>query len=232
MITNIIMNREREYLSFENYNKNQPHKKKHSVSLNSQTFKLNNDGYKIFVGNVPYQCTQEEFNECFKNVAGFIKAEIITIHKTNVSRGFGFVTVKTFQNAENLRKRDDIVLKGRTLRFTSYQHENINTNSDNSNNYVYVDGIPDGKNKEWLLKAFSQYKPIGKCFIAVNHETGMQKNNGVIEFLDDNMYKNVLSKRVHEIDGKIIETTRYKNKFSPYANTNNNQQYYKNFNRV
>src|SRR5437870_11420355 len=34
---------------------------------------------KIFVGNIPYQCTQEEFEKCFQNINGFMKAEIITI---------------------------------------------------------------------------------------------------------------------------------------------------------
>src|SRR5579872_1241907 len=88
----------------------------------------NNEECKIFVGNVPYNCIQEEFDECFKDVTGFIKAEIITVYKTHMSRGFGFVTMKTLQDAEILKQRDDIILKGRILRFTSYHNDIPNEN--------------------------------------------------------------------------------------------------------
>src|SRR6185503_1628656 len=115
-----------------------------------------NDECKIFVGNVPYQCTQEEFEKCFQNIDGFIKAEIITIYKTNMSRGFGFVTMRSVYEAELLKHRYDILFKGRTLRFTSYQNENSKLVMENLNNYVFVDGIPDGKNRQWLKFFFSE----------------------------------------------------------------------------
>ena len=35
---------------------------------------------KIFVGNVPFQCIEEEFKECFKDIPGFVDAEIVTRH--------------------------------------------------------------------------------------------------------------------------------------------------------
>jgi len=171
-----------------------------------------NDGYKIFVGNVPYHCTQEEFDICFTNVEGFIKAEIITMHKTNMSRGFGFVTVKTLHDAELLKRRDDIIFKGRTLRFTSYQEGTYKSVNETFTNYVFVDGIPDGKNREWLKKKFHHYEPIGRCFVSMDQETGNMKNYGVIEVLDENKYKHIVTKKWHDIDGKMIETTRYKNK--------------------
>ncbi|VBB17812.1 RNA recognition motif [Yasminevirus sp. GU-2018] len=173
---------------------------------------------KIFVGNVPYHCTQEDFDACFNNVSGFIKAEIITVYKTNMSRGFGFVTMRSQHEAEILKKREDITLKGRTLRFTSYQNETPKPPSDTSTNYVFVDGIPDGKTRGWLKEKFAQYEPLGRCFISMNPDTGELKNNGVIEVLDDSKYKEILAKKWHDVDGKMIETTRYRNKtgtFSP-----------------
>lgn len=173
-------------------------------------------GYKIFVGNIPYQCTQEEFDACFLNVEGFIKAEIITINKTNMSRGFGFVTVKTLHDAEILKKRNDIIFKGRTLRFTPYQDETYKPIIEICTNYVFVDGIPDGKNREWLKSKFSNYEPIGRCFISMNQDTGDMRSYGIIEVLDENKYKNIISKRWHDIDGKMVETSRYK-----YINQNN-----------
>jgi nucleolin len=170
----------------------------------------NNEECKIFVGNVPYQCSQEEFEKCFESVDGFIKAEIITVYKSNTSRGFGFITLRSLYDAEKLKYRDDILFKGRMLRFTSYQTYNSQLTMDNLNNYIFVDGIPSGKNREWLKKSFSEYEPIGRCFVAMHHETGKSKNNGLIEILDDLKYKAILSKGWHEFDGVILEASKYK----------------------
>lgn len=181
-------------------------------SMHEDLKDLKNGEYKIFVGNVPYQCTQEEFARCFQDVDGFIKAEIITVYKTNMSRGFGFVTMRSMYDAENLKQRDDIMFKGRALRFTSYQNENSKLVMENLNNYVFVDGIPEGKNRDWLRNCFSTYEPIGKCFVTMNHENGEMKGNGVIEIIDDSKYKNILAKKWHDVDGITLETSKYRTK--------------------
>lgn len=173
----------------------------------------NEDGEcKIFVGNVPYHCTQQEFIECFQSVPGFLNAEIITVHKTNISRGFGFVSVKNFECAEELKKRNDIILKGRNLRFTPYLHDSEKRSFDGYSNYVFVDGIGENKTNKWLKNVFSQYEPIGRCFVSVNQDTGEKKYNGVVEILDDEKYRLILNKRFHQINGITIETSRYKTK--------------------
>lgn len=164
---------------------------------------------KIFVGNVPYQCTQEDFEKCFEKVPGFIRAEIVPILKTNMSRGFGFVTMKSSVDAEKLKHRNDIIFKGRILRFTSYHHENLGLIQNNSNNYVYVNGIPDGKNRNWLKEAFSDYEPIKKCFVMIN-QNGETKRSGIIEVVEDSKYKSMLAKKYHNIEGEILDTTKYK----------------------
>ena len=175
-----------------------------------QSEDLRNEECKIFVGNVPYQCTQEEFARCFQNINGFIKAEIMTVYKTNISRGFGFVTMRTLHDAENLKQRYDILFKGRVLRFTSYQNENTKPMIETLNNHVFIDGIPEGKNRDWLRNYFDSYEPIGRCFITMNHKNGELKNNGVIEIIDDIKYKSILATKWHENDGVILETSKYR----------------------
>jgi hypothetical protein len=258
----------------------------------------NENSCKIFVGNIPYQCTQEEFEKCFKDIDGFVKAELIKIHGTNVSRGFGFVTMKTITSANILKNRNNITLRGRILRFTSYQtydsaqfsnnldtsricensvtisvnstnnNVNYNVNSDDTqkslhnithvdtfdiahvsshkcntklrkyynnssditnsreyqgglNNYVFIDGIPDGKNRKWLKNFFSDYEPLGKCFVSMNCSTGEIKNNGVIEIIDDTKYRLILSKKIHVVDGVSLETSKYKSKVYADMSINN-----------
>lgn len=180
-----------------------------------------NGNNKLFVGNVPYLCTQEEFEKCFEDVDGFKKAELITIYKckNNVSRGFGFVTMETPIDADKLKRRDDIVFKGRTLRFTQYKNDiikkliskNINDIHDVAyNNYVYVEGIPRWKNRKWLRTCFSEYEPIGKYFVRMNHNTGEFENTGILEICDDSKYKLLLSKKKHVCDNITLDVSGYK----------------------
>ena len=75
---------------------------------------------KIFVGNVPFQCNQDEFKKCFEKLKGFIKAEIVCKTGTNLSRGFGFITFDTPENAKNIIGINTIIFKDRKLRFTEY----------------------------------------------------------------------------------------------------------------
>lgn len=165
---------------------------------------------KLFVGNVPYNSTQKEFYNCFKNVDGFINAELIVNNNTGISRGFGFVTINTDINVNNL-KNTNIVFKERELRFTNYQNK-TNTYSYNSdNNYIYVNNIPEGKNRKWLKDCFNKYEPIGKYFIMMNHQTGQYKNCGIIEIINDNMYNKLLATKYIICYDKIkLNISRYK----------------------
>ncbi len=78
---------------------------------------------KIFVGNVPFHCTRDEFQECFKHLEGFETADIIRRYKSKLSRGFGFVVFKDEDQANKLLDMDDIMLKDRVLRFSPYEQD-------------------------------------------------------------------------------------------------------------
>lgn len=168
--------------------------------------------HKIFVGNIPFTCKQEEFTECFSNVDGFVRGEIITLHNTNVSRGFGFITVKSPDYIDKIKNRTDIICKGRVLRFTEYKpNKSVPSNAKPENKYLYINNIPQGKNREWLKNFFSDYEPIGKCFICVNRDTGIIRDYGIIEIVDDDKCRELLS--LGKITKNNITLTISPNKF-------------------
>jgi hypothetical protein len=82
--------------------------------------------YKVFVGNVPFSYNMKDFKECFENVPGFIKAEIVCKPNCENSRGFGFVTLDSENNMKNLIGKTDIQFKDRILRFTEYSFQEKN----------------------------------------------------------------------------------------------------------
>jgi RNA recognition motif-containing protein len=52
-------------------------------------------GIKLFVGNLPYEMTEENLNALFSEAGAVSSAKIITDRQTGQPRGFGFVEMET-----------------------------------------------------------------------------------------------------------------------------------------
>ena len=152
-----------------------------------------NNLQKVFVGNIPFNCSENTFTKAFYNhsVDGFIKGDIIKDKYLNKCRGFGFVLLNSIENAEKLKTRNDIFIEERKLRFTDYI-ETTEKPYYTKNTYIYIENIPQNVNREYLKQVFNQYQ-IGKYYINTDYDTGEQKTNGMIEILNYDNYKNLLN---------------------------------------
>lgn len=178
---------------------------------------------KIFVGNVPFQCVESEFKQCFRDVPGFVSAEIVTRHNSPYSRGFGFVTVKTAEDAKKLIQRNDIIFKNRILRFTEYNFQDKIKISKQQKNYLFVKNVPKDMNREQLKNIFSTKANIGACFINSNIRTGESRGNAVVEIKDDDIFEKLIADKFIKInDQQYFEVSRWRNKIKskPYIKDN------------
>jgi RNA recognition motif-containing protein len=57
---------------------------------------------RLYVGNLPEATSREDLEGVFADVANAVSIKLITDRKTNKCRGFGFVTVKTEEEADDL----------------------------------------------------------------------------------------------------------------------------------
>lgn len=193
---------------------------------------------KIFVGNVPYDCTACEFVECFKNMEGFMKAELINNTdkdkdkdkdkekmkdkiKDNNSRGFGFITFVNNSYAHNVLIRNDIFIRDRKLRFTPYtiKKNKITT----TNNYILLENITEDITRDDIYNEFKNYSDIGKCFIMCDRDTGQLLNKGLIEIYDNDSFIQLINLEQLYINNKIIKLSQY---------VNNDKQILTNVNRL
>jgi RNA recognition motif-containing protein len=55
---------------------------------------------RLYIGNLSEELTRQELEAVFAEVADSISTKLITDRKTNKCRGFGFVTVKTDEEAD------------------------------------------------------------------------------------------------------------------------------------
>lgn len=173
---------------------------------------------KIFVGNVPFQCNQIEFASCFEKMHGYIKAEIIYKLGTTISRGFGFVTFDSPENAKELLDKT-IIFKDRILRFTQYM-ANMELNmqpekhivpmqTESSKNLLIVKNV-DEMTRNDVFDFFSNFGSVGKHFIMTDHETGISKNYAVVEMIDKDVYDCLLKVKELKRGDQNLEISRWK----------------------
>ena len=173
---------------------------------------------KIFVGNVPFNCTKNEFNSTFKDIEGYQEGDIIINPKTMLCKGYGFIVFDTIENATNLKNRKDILILTRKLRFMDYYPNNLQYNAQynaqylttyTKDKYIFVEGIPNRKTRIYLKEIFIGYELLG-YYISTNTKTGSIKNHGRIELKYYEDYKKLLEKSlIEDNDGNILKLTKW-----------------------
>jgi RNA recognition motif-containing protein len=71
---------------------------------------------KLFVGNLSFEVTENDLNDAFAAHGTVTEANLMTDRATNRSRGFGFVTMSTAEEAQKaIAALNGTELKGRPL---------------------------------------------------------------------------------------------------------------------
>lgn len=71
---------------------------------------------KLFIGNLPYQTTNEELGEFFAQYGEVLSAAVIMDRATGRSKGFGFVEMTNDEEADAaIAKGDGAEFEGRKL---------------------------------------------------------------------------------------------------------------------
>jgi RNA recognition motif-containing protein len=74
-------------------------------------------GNRLYVGNLPFSATKETLREAFAASGEVTDVHIVTDRDSGQSRGFGFVTMGTAQQAANaIASMNGASLDGRALR--------------------------------------------------------------------------------------------------------------------
>ena len=128
----------------------------------------NNREYKIFVGNVPFDCTTLEFINCFKYLEGYVTCDIIKRYNSKISRGFGFIILTSKDQANKLLNEKNFKLKDRTLRFNKYisqqkKYKTVTTRYQTDPKLAYQEGYMAGHTigyQEGFKKGIEHQKTI------------------------------------------------------------------------
>ena len=144
----------------------------------NQNQNAEDEGHKVFLGNVAYDATEEELIALLKNQPGFLEAKIARYGGSNKTRGFGYVSFETQEQADGLIGNDQIMLNGRTLRFTKYEKNS----SKNKTTRAFIRGLSKETSNDALIAFFKKYGTVNQVVLHTNRETGENKGTGFVEF--------------------------------------------------
>ncbi|KAG0456055.1 hypothetical protein HPP92_023843 [Vanilla planifolia] len=132
---------------------------------------------KLFVGNLPYDVNSEKLARLFEN-SGIVKiSEVIYSRVTGHSRGFGFVTMSTVEEAENaIEMLNHYDLNGKLL--------------------VVNKAVPRG-----LEQVFSEHGRVLNARVVYDRETGRSRGFGFVSMSS----KNEVDDAIAALDGQNLD---------------------------
>ena len=170
---------------------------------------------KIFVGNVPFDCTNNDFRECFKNVNGYVTADLINM------RGFGFVVLQNVLNRDSLLSNNNFFIKNRKLRLSLY--DNQTKMKVEKSAYIIIEHISPNITRDDIYNEFKNFCEVGKCFIDTNRISGEKMSTGVVEIFDAEVLHQLLTLGTLLMHDKSEIILKPFNKLNKINKNNNNK---------
>ncbi|EOY22297.1 hypothetical protein QUC31_007662 [Theobroma cacao] len=161
---------------------------------------------KLFVGNLPYDVDSQSLAMLFEKAGTVEIAEVIYNRETEQSRGFGFVTMSSVEEAEKaaeLFNRYD--LNGRLL--------TVNKASPRGSRFdrpprvyepafrIYVGNIPWDVDNARLEQVFSEHGKVVEARVVYDRETGRSRGFGFVTMSSETE----LNDAIAALDGQILE---------------------------
>ncbi|KAJ4729340.1 28 kDa ribonucleoprotein, chloroplastic-like [Melia azedarach] len=156
---------------------------------------------KLFVGNLPYDVDSERLAQLF-NQAGVVEiSEVIYNRETDQSRGFGFVTMNTVEEAEKaveMFHRYD--LSGRLL--TVNKAAPRGSQPERPRTYrIYVGNLPWQVDDARLEQVFSEHGKVVNARVVCDRETGRSRGFGFVTMADETE----LNDAIAALDGQSLD---------------------------
>ncbi|XP_061366075.1 28 kDa ribonucleoprotein, chloroplastic-like [Gastrolobium bilobum] len=167
---------------------------------------------KLFVGNLPYDVDSQKLAMLFEQAGTVEIAEVIYNRESDQSRGFGFVTMSTVEEAETaVEKFNRYDLDGRLLTVNKAsprgsQPERPPRNFSSPRSFetglrVYVGNLPWDVDNARLEQIFSEHGKVVKARVVYDRETGRSRGFGFVTMSDETEMNDAIA----ALDGQSLD---------------------------
>ncbi|KAG0485844.1 hypothetical protein HPP92_009704 [Vanilla planifolia] len=161
---------------------------------------------KLFVGNLPYDVDCQKLAFLFQNAGTVEMAEVIYSRETDQSRGFGFVTMSTVEEAEKaVELFHQYDCNGRLLTVNKAAPRGSiperPTREIEPPLKIYVGNLPWQVDDSRLEEIFSEHGKVVNAKVIYNRETGRSKGFGFVTMAS----KSELDDAIAALDGQNLD---------------------------
>jgi RNA recognition motif-containing protein len=151
--------------------------------------------FKLFVSNVPYNCSDEEFKNFMLTLNGVSNARLVKKPNSTVNKGFGFVSF-TDQEKMKTTKEEEVIFNGRKLKFTDYSNQQKFYK-------IHVMNVPVSMSEQTLFNYFTRFGKVDNVKKDFNMTTKEYKESAMVVFTNYEDFNNVLTTREFEFDNDV-----------------------------
>lgn len=160
---------------------------------------------KLFVGNVSFDCNQEQFNEKFKSFSGFVDSQLVLDQKTGKSKGFGFITFESSDDVNKLLEQIDLELCGRKLYLNKF------TDKTDKTYKLFLRNLPTDVNDEELNDLLkNEVESFASLKLNKNKENNESTGTGVLFLKDYDNMKKLLSDKELQVNNEKVKVYPFK----------------------
>ncbi|XP_062027575.1 28 kDa ribonucleoprotein, chloroplastic-like [Rosa rugosa] len=165
---------------------------------------------KIFVGNLPFDVDSERLAQLFEKAGVVEIAEVIYNRDTDQSRGFGFVTMSTVEEADRaVEQFSGYDLNGRLLTVNKAAPRGTRAErpprSFQSSYRIYVGNLPWNVDNGELEQLFSKHGSVVDARVVFDRETGRSRGFGFVTMASESDMNDAIGALDGEsLDGRAI----------------------------
>ncbi|KAE8771218.1 cp31AHv protein [Hordeum vulgare] len=161
---------------------------------------------KVYVGNLPYDVDSERLAQLFEQAGVVEVSEVIYNRETDQSRGFGFVTMSTIEEAEKaveMFHRYDV--NGRLLTVNKAAPRGARVERpprDSGSSFrIYVGNLPWQVDDSRLVELFSEHGKVVDARVVYDRDTGRSRGFGFVTMAS----QEELDDAIAALDGQSLE---------------------------
>ncbi|XP_076957914.1 28 kDa ribonucleoprotein, chloroplastic-like [Bidens hawaiensis] len=163
---------------------------------------------KVFVGNLPYDVDSEQLAQLFQQAGVVEISEVIYNRETDQSRGFGFVTMSTVEEAEKaveLLYRYELGGRYLTVNKAAPRGSRPERAERAPQNFgpqyrVYVGNLPWDVDDGRLEQLFSEHGKVLSARVVYDRESGRSRGFGFVTFSTESE----LNDAIENLDGQSL----------------------------